>query len=162
MVRVRVGQPSIYNSCRFSFKYVLYKCPYRTNRQEFYIEGWLTLALTPSIIQRLYMKITHQTENSETFFIILPKWYIPGSFSQTRVLPLSGMVSRAATALMADLFSSSCFSNSCFTEFALALPCMVDLSGSISFSIPVSAGGENRKLTRRGKREVVNQDKSNK
>lgn len=30
----------------------------------------------------------------------------------------SGMVSSAATALMADRFSSSCFSNSCFTEFA--------------------------------------------
>ena len=35
--------------------------------------------------------------------------------------PLSVMVSRAAMALMADLFSSSCFSNSCFTELALAL-----------------------------------------
>lgn len=51
-------------------------------------------------------------------------------------LPLSGIVSKAATALMADLFNSSCFSNSCFTEFAFAFDCIVALSGSINFSIP--------------------------
>ena len=50
--------------------------------------------------------------------------------------PLSGMVRRAATALMADLFSSSCFSYSCLTELAFAFDCMVDRSGSINFSIP--------------------------
>ena len=49
-VRARVSQPLIYNSCRFSFKYVLNVLIYRTNRQELYIEGWLTLALTPPII----------------------------------------------------------------------------------------------------------------
>ena len=43
-VRVRVSQPSIYNSCRFSFKYVLIE------RQELYIEGWITLTLTPSLM----------------------------------------------------------------------------------------------------------------
>ena len=52
------------------------------------------------------------------------------------IVPLSGMVSRAATALMADRFNSSCFSNSCLTELAFAFDCMVDLSGSISLSIP--------------------------
>ena len=48
-VRVRVSQPSIYNSCQF-FIQICSKCPYRTNQQELYIEGWLALALTPSII----------------------------------------------------------------------------------------------------------------
>lgn len=35
------------------------------------------------------------------------------------LFPTSGMVSRAATALIAERFNSSCFSNSCFTEPAL-------------------------------------------
>lgn len=48
------------------------------------------------------------------------------------------MVSRAAMALIADLFSSSCFSNSCLTELALAFDWMVVLRGSISLSIPKS------------------------
>ena len=63
--------------------------------------------------------------------------------------PLSGMVSRAATALMADLFSSSCFSYSCLTELAFALDCMVDLNGSINFSTPSTVHVEKRELTNR-------------
>ena len=50
--------------------------------------------------------------------------------------PLSGMVRRAAMALMADRFSSSCFSYSCLTEFAFAFSCTVDRRGSISLSMP--------------------------
>lgn len=46
----------------------------------------------------------------------------------------SGMVSSAATALMADRFSSSCFSNSCFTEFAFTLVVHVARNGSTSRS----------------------------
>ena len=34
-------------------------------------------------------------------------------------LPAPGTIINAATALMADLFNSSCFSYSCLTEFAL-------------------------------------------
>ena len=50
--------------------------------------------------------------------------------------PLSGMVRRAAMALMAERFSSSCFSYSCFTELAFVFDCTVDRRGSISLSIP--------------------------
>lgn len=49
-------------------------------------------------------------------------------------LSASGMVSRAATALMAERFSSSCFSYSCLTEFALTLVVTVVRRGSTSRS----------------------------
>ena len=57
-------------------------------------------------------------------------------FTACRALPLSGMVSRAAMARMAERFNSSCFSYSCLTELAFALDCTVDLRGSISLSMP--------------------------
>ena len=50
--------------------------------------------------------------------------------------PLSGMVRRAATALMADLFSSSCFSVLLLDRVGFHFDCMVERSGSINFSIP--------------------------
>lgn len=50
--------------------------------------------------------------------------------------PLSGIDSRAATALSADLLSSSCFSNSCLTEFAFTLVCNVARNGSTRISTP--------------------------
>ena len=51
-------------------------------------------------------------------------------------LPASGTTNNAATALMADLFSSSCFSNSCFTELAFTLVVQVALRGSTKRSNP--------------------------
>ena len=51
-------------------------------------------------------------------------------------LPASGIVNNAATALMADLFSSSCFSYSCLTELAFTFIVQVFLSGSTSPSNP--------------------------
>ena len=63
------------------------------------------------------------------------------------------MVSRAATALMADLLSSSCFSNSCLTELAFVFACIVDLRGSISFSIPVEEGEDEGEGGEGGERE---------
>ena len=44
------------------------------------------------------------------------------------------MVIRAATALIADLLSSSCFSYSCLTELALTLVVQVSFRGSTSLS----------------------------
>ena len=51
-------------------------------------------------------------------------------------LPLSGIDNRAATALRADLLSSSCFSNSCLTEFAFTFVCNVARKGSTRISTP--------------------------
>lgn len=46
------------------------------------------------------------------------------------------MVKRAASALNADLLSSSCFSYSCLTEFAFTFVVHVVFSGSTNLSNP--------------------------
>jgi len=50
------------------------------------------------------------------------------------IAPASGICSRAATALIAERFSSSCFSNSCFTEFAFTFVVHVARRGSTIWS----------------------------
>ena len=47
-----------------------------------------------------------------------------------KIRPASGICNRAATALIAERFNSSCFSNSCFTEFAFTFVVHVARSGS--------------------------------
>ena len=51
-------------------------------------------------------------------------------------LPAFGICSNAATALKADLLSSSCFSCSCLTELALTFNVHVALKGSTNWSSP--------------------------
>lgn len=50
------------------------------------------------------------------------------------IRPASGICNRAATARIAERFSSSCFSNSCLTEFAFTFVVHVARSGSTIWS----------------------------
>ena len=54
------------------------------------------------------------------------------------LLPASGIVNNAATALNAERLSSSCFSYSCFTEFAFTFIVQVLFNGSTNRSNPTN------------------------
>ena len=63
------------------------------------------------------------------------------------LVPASVIANNAATALIADLLSSSCFSNSCLTECALTFVVQVALGGSTNLSNPKMKKRINRFVT---------------